>query len=389
MPRTQHILISTGEVSGDLLGARLIVALHQQAADRGIKLQISALGGDRMAQAGATLLGHTSSIGAVGLLESLPFILPSWQIQQRTRQYLRNTPPDLVVAIDYMGANLSLGAYLRRHFPKLPIAYYIAPQAWVWSINRRTTDRIVQMSDRLLAIFPEEARFFAQHGASVTWVGHPLVDVVRNIPSREQSRTELGIAPETIAIALLPASRRQELKSLLPPLFTAAQQLQAQISSAQFWIPLSLETYRQPIERAINRYGLRAKVVGERTNRVLAAADVAIGKSGTVNLELALLNVPQVVIYRVHPLTAWIARKLLGFKIPFMSPPNLLQMQPIVPELLQEDVTPDRIVRETMTLLFDPQRREQMLAGYQAIRQSAGEVGASDRAAREILDLLP
>jgi lipid-A-disaccharide synthase len=380
--------MSTGEVSGDLLGARLIVALHRQAADRGIQLQITALGGDRMAAAGATLLGHTSSIGAVGLLESLPFIIPSWQIQRRTRQYLRDTPPDLVVAIDYMGANLSLGAHLRRNFPKLPIAYYIAPQAWVWSINSRTTARIVQMSDRLLAIFPEEARFFAQHGASVTWVGHPLVDVVQEIPSREQSRTELGIAPETIAIALLPASRRQELKSLLPPLFAAAQQLQVQIPSAQFWIPLSLETYRQPIEQAIDRYGLRAKIVGKRTNRVLAAADVAIGKSGTVNLELALLNVPQVVIYRVHPFTAWIARKLLGFKIPFMSPPNLLQMQPIVPELLQEEVTPDRIVRETMALLFDPKQREQVLAGYQAIRHSAGEAGASDRAAREILELL-
>jgi lipid-A-disaccharide synthase len=153
-----------------------------------------------------------------------------------------------------------------------------------------------------------------------------------------------------------------------------------------FWIPLSLEAYRPTIEAAIQQYGLRATLVAGETQEVLAAADLAIAKSGTVNLELALLNVPQVVFYRVHPLTYWIAQ-LLKFSIPFMSPPNLVVMRSIVPELLQNQATPANILQEALELLFNPERREQMLADYQEMRGLLGEVGVCDRAAREILQL--
>ncbi|HEY9710846.1 MAG TPA: hypothetical protein V6D48_21750, partial [Oculatellaceae cyanobacterium] len=157
-------------------------------------------------------------------------------------------------------------------------------------------------------------------------------------------------------------------------------------SSPIFWIPLSLEAYRPDIEAAIKRYGLRATLVSGQTTEVLAAADLAITKSGTVNLELALLNVPQVVFYRVSFLTAWIAR-LLKFSIPFMSPPNLVVMRSIVPELLQEQATTENIVKESLELLFNPDRRQQTLTDYQEMRQLLGEVGVCDRAAREILQL--
>ncbi|MBE9039521.1 lipid-A-disaccharide synthase, partial [Oscillatoriales cyanobacterium LEGE 11467] len=129
----KKIFISTGEVSGDLQGALLVKALRSRARDLGISLTISAVGGDRMAAAGADLLGNTSDIGSVGLLESLPFVLPAWQLQRRIRKSLHENPPDLVILIDYMGPNLSLGAYLKARFPHVPVVYYIAPQAWVWS----------------------------------------------------------------------------------------------------------------------------------------------------------------------------------------------------------------------------------------------------------------
>jgi lipid-A-disaccharide synthase len=386
--RPLQIFIATGEVSGDLQGALLVRALYRQGSAAGYSLQITAVGGDRMAAAGAKLLDNTSDIGAVGLLESLPFILPTWKIQRRTQRYLRRNPPDLVVCIDYMGPNLSLGSYLRRHFPQIPIAYYIAPQAWVWSISSQNTAKIIKMSDRLLAIFPEEALFFQERGAAVTWVGHPLVDLMQDAPTREAARASLGMDAGTIAVALLPASRHQEIRALMPVMFEAARQLQDKIPAIQFWIPLSLETYRGAIERAIERYGLRATLVAKETKTVLAAADLAICKSGTVNLELALLNVPQVVVYRVNPLTAWMARKLLGFKIPFMSPPNLVQMKPIVPELLQEEATPKRIVAESLELLCNPQRRDRMLIEYKEMCECLGEVGVGDRAAKEIFNLL-
>jgi lipid-A-disaccharide synthase len=387
MPK-KTIFISTGEVSGDLQGSLLVKSLKQQAAATGVELEIVALGGDRMAQAGATLLANTSSIGSVGLWESLPHILPTLKIQRQAKQYLRQHPPDLVVLIDYMGPNLAIGEYIRKYLPQISLAYYIAPQAWVWSQGERNTKRIIAVADRLLAIFPAEARYFQERGAQVSWVGHPLVDRVQGFPSRETAREALGIPPEQPAIALIPASRYQELKYLLPVIFQAAQQIQAQLPQVHFWIPLSLEVYRRSIEQAIQDYGLRATLVANQTQNVLTAVDLAITKSGTVNLELALLNVPQVVLYRVSPLTAWVAMKFLKFSIPFMSPPNLVEMKPIVPELLQDQATPENIVQASLGLLLNPEQRQQTLTGYQQMRQALGEVGVCDRAAQEIIKLL-
>lgn len=381
------IFISTGEVSGDLQGALLIEGLHRQASCTGIKLEIVALGGERMAAAGATLLGNTMGIGSVGTLESLPYVLPTLKIQRRAKQHLQLYPPDLVVLIDYPGPNLAIGSYIRRQMPKVPIVYYIAPQMWVWWTNQRDTARIVEMTDKLLAIFPGEARYFQAQGANVSWVGHPLIDRMQNAPSREAARVSLGIAADQTAIALLPASRHQELKYLLPVIFQAAAAIQTKIPQVHFWIPLSLEAYRQPIEQAIHDYGLQATLLSSQTHEVIAAADLAITKSGTVNLEIALLNVPQVVIYRVSPVTAWIVRTFLKFSIPYMSPPNLVEMKPIVPEFLQEQATPENIVQAALEML-SPSRRQQTLAGYQKMRQALGSEGACDRAAQEIIQLL-
>ncbi|MEH2075090.1 MAG: lipid-A-disaccharide synthase [Nostoc sp.] len=384
-----RIFISTGEVSGDLQGSLLITALKRQAVAIGLELEIVALGGEKMVEVGAILLGNTSSIGSVGIQEGLPYILPTLQVQRRAIASLKQNPPDLVVLIDYMTPNLEIGTYMKRHLPDVPVVYYIAPQEWAWSISLRRTNRIVGFTDKLLAIFPQEARYFREKGAKVTWVGHPLIDRMQDAPSRQAARATLGIAPEQIAIALLPASRHQELKYLLPIIFEAAQTLQAKLPEVHFWIPLSLEVYRQPIEEAIERYGLRATVLLGQQKEVFAAADLAISKSGTVNLELALLNVPQVVVYRLSPLTAWIARKILKGSIAFASPPNLVVMKPIVPEFLQEQATAENIIQAAMELLLNPSRRQQTLADYEEMRRSLGEVGVCDRAAQEILQMLP
>ncbi|NJM72287.1 MAG: lipid-A-disaccharide synthase [Scytonema sp. RU_4_4] len=383
-----RIFISTGEVSGDLQGSLLMTALKRQAASAGLELEIVALGGEKMASVGATLLANTSEIGSVGILESLPYVLPTLQIQRETIAYLKQNPPDLVVLIDYMGPNLAIGNFVRRSLSHIPVVYYIAPQEWAWSVNSRNTNLIVGITNKLLAIFPEEARYFQEKGANVTWVGHPLVDRVQNFPSREEARAKLGIAEDVISIALLPASRRQELKYLLPVMFQAAQVIQAKLPQVHFWIPLSLEIYREPIEQAIQGYGLRASVVSGKTQEVLAAADLAITKSGTVNLELALLKVPQVVLYRLHPITAWIARSVLKGSIPFASPPNLVVMKPIVPEFLQEQATPENVIQAALELLLNVERKEQMLVDYQQMRQCLGEVGVCDRAAKEIVQML-
>lgn len=381
-----RIFISTGEVSGDLQGAMLVDALYQQAARLSIDLEIIALGGQKMADKGAQLIYDTSGIGSVGILESLPLILPTWQVQRRAKAYLQAHPPDLVILIDYLGPNLAIGSYLRQTMPQIPIVYYIAPQAWVWAPQTTNIKQLVSITDYLLAIFPAEAEFYRQLGVKVDWVGHPLLDKLPCPLEQKRAREILGVEADKTVITLLPASRQQELKYILPVMFTAAQSLQQHLlRQVEFLIPLSLPQYRDKINQGITDYQLQARVVEGNPYQAIAAADLAITKSGTVNLEIALLNVPQVVVYRVHPLTIWLARHLLKFSIPYMSPPNLVMNREIVPELLQEKANSTTIVAESLAILQNSAKISQIKAEYQAMRQKLGEEGVCQRAARAIL----
>ncbi|PSO50464.1 MAG: lipid-A-disaccharide synthase [Cyanobacteria bacterium SW_9_44_58] len=386
--KSQTIFISTGEVSGDLQGALLVEALYNQAKQTQLPLNIVALGGNRMAKAGARLLGNTTGIGSVGILESLPFVLPTLNVQRKAKAFLKASPPDVLVLIDYMGPNLAIGNYVRRHLPQLPIVYYIAPQAWVWSPFSQDTQSIARVSDRLLAIFPEEARFFQAKGVSASWVGHPLLDRMAQLPTREQARQQLGIGQSETVVALIPASRQQEIRYLLPLILEAAALLQQQLPTVQFLLPLSCPEFLGVIRKEIQRCQLPVTIIEDDTMSAIAAADLAIAKSGTVNLEIALLNVPQVVLYRVNPLTMWLGRTFLKFSVPFISPTNLVINEPVVPELLQEEASVSRVVEEALSLLQDKARRQTMLQGYQRVRQGLGQPGVRDRAAQEILSVI-
>lgn len=384
----RRIFISTGEVSGDLQGASLVEALLRQAAAQGIALEIVALGGERMAKAGATLLGDTRTISSIGLVEALPQILPTLRLQKQARKLLQANPPDLVILIDYIGANTKIGGFVRQQFPQVPIVYYIAPQEWVWSLNNKNTNDIASITDRLLAIFPREADYYKQYGMDVEFVGHPLIDQLQQVPDRDTARAQLGIPPEQIALLLSPASRQQELNYLIPPIFAAAKQLQQRLPQLHCWIPLAIPTFRPAIEAAINQYDLKATIVPSEQGRLaIAAADLAITKSGTINLEMALLNVPQVVTYRLNAFTAWLGRHLLKIKIPFASPVNLVPMKEVVPELIQEEMTADNIT-QAVTELIQPESRHRMLLAYAEMRQALGQPGVCDRAANRILEML-
>ncbi|NET51874.1 MAG: lipid-A-disaccharide synthase [Merismopedia sp. SIO2A8] len=387
-PPAKRIFISTGEVSGDLHGSLLIDALQKRAANTNITLDIAALGGERMAATGVNMLGKTDAIGSIGLLEALPFIWSTYRVQQLAKRWLVDHPPDLIIMIDYLAPNLSIGNFARQRFPKTPTVFYIAPQEWVWSLGSRNTSTLVSITDRLLAIFPKEATYYRERGANVTWVGHPLVDWVKRFPSRQEARQQLNILDEQTAIALLPASRRQELTYLMPVIFETAQRIQAQIPNAHFWIPLALDAYRPQIEQAIAQYQLNATLVTDDTKAAIAAADFAISKSGTVNLELALMDIPQLVLYRVNPFTAWVAGNILNFSVPFVSPPNLVLMEPIVPEFLQNDANPETLTQTAMALLTDAEAQQTMRQNYARMRASLGAAGVCDRAAHSILELL-
>jgi len=271
-----RLLVSTGEVSGDLQGSLLIQALHQEAGERGLALEVVALGGERMRRAGASLLADTVALGAIGLWEALPLVLPTLRLQRRLRRWLNSHPPDGAVLIDYMGANLSLGLRLRRRFPPT---------------------RLLGFTDRILAIFPEEARFYGDRGAAVTWVGHPLLDTLSELPDRGQARRELGLQPDERLLLLLPASRQQELRYLLPPLAAAAALLQRRCPGLRVIVPAGQSAFEPILATLLARAGVEATVLpaveADRMRPLLcAAADLALNKSGTVNLELALRGVP-------------------------------------------------------------------------------------------------
>ncbi len=381
---TKRIFISTGEVSGDLQGSYLVRALLQAQPD----LEIVALGGQRMAQAGAKLLADTTAIGSIGPVEALPLILPTLRLQKAAQQYLQTYQPDLVIYIDYMAPNISLGGYVRKHFPNIPTVFYIAPQEWVWRSTPRNTRRIVSISDLMLAVFPGEAEYYADYGANVEWVGHPLIDIVQPTQSIAATRASLGVGDEEKVVLLMPASRTQELKYILPDLMRGMKLLSQQLPELRFWLPIANSQFKTTLTQAAEANQLNLTYLPSCDYDAIQAADLVVGKSGTLNLETALLDIPQLVLYRLSNATYWLLKYLVRLKIPFASPVNLVTMEAIVPEYLQVGTDPENICRESYDLLTNTARREKMLTGYAKMRSQLGEPGVLTRAADQILKLL-
>ncbi len=237
----------------------------------------------------------------------------------------------------------------------------------------------------MIAVFPQEAAYYRRFGAQVDYFGHPLVDALATPPDRQAARTRLGLGAETPVITLLPASRWQEVKYVLPLMLTVAQRLQARSPELQFLIPLSMGKLRSAITHQVQRSGINARILEGDARTAIAAADLVLNKSGTVNLEVALINVPQIVIYRLNPITARIAYYLLNFQVDYVSPVNLFMNQPIVPEFVQWLGTVDDITATCIQMLEDADTRAAILAGYQQLRQQMGQPGVCDRVAQELL----
>ncbi len=380
----KKIFISTGEVSGDLHGSYLIKALL--ALDP--TLEITALGGQRMAQTGIRLIADTGTISSIGYAEALPYILPTLKVQREAKKFLRQNPPDLVVYIDYIGPNVGLGKFVRKLDTSIPGIYYIGPQEWVWNAGSTKTSEIVGFTDLILAIFPEEENYYSRNGANATFIGNPLLDIVQTTKSREAIRQEMGVSATDPVVVLMPGSRSQEIRQLMPVIFEGARLLQEAMPAVHFWVPLSSDRFREAIQQEAEAKGLQLKITQGNNYDFIAASDLVISKSGTVNLETAILDIPQLVLYRVGEVTAFIARKILNFDIPFISPVNLLEMRMLVPEYKQEDCDPQNIAREGLDLLTNQPRRQQMQIDYAQMREKLGTPGVIQRGAHAILSLM-
>ena len=387
------LLISTGEVSGDLQGSLLIKALKDNAKKRKITLEIIDLGGERMREAGAKLISNTSSIGAIGFLEALPYVLPTLNAQSKIDNYLNSSPPDAVVLIDYMGPNIRLGLKVKKKFPNIPIIYYIAPQEWAWRLGDTGTTDLISFTDKILAIFEEEANFYSNKGGNVEFVGHPMLDFYRNIPTREESFKRIGLRSDQKLLLLIPASRKQELKYILPTLLRAAKLLQEKDPSITVLIPSGLKEFDGFLNNSLNEYGVSGRIifskdVDEIKPFLFSAAHLALAKSGTINMELALNSVPQIVGYKVGRVTAFFARYLLRFNVKYISPVNLLLNKMLIPEFIQEDFQAEKIFNSALKILEDVSTRKDIIDGYIRLKDKLGKPGVTDRASNDILDLV-
>ncbi|MEB2345578.1 MAG: lipid-A-disaccharide synthase [Deltaproteobacteria bacterium] len=365
-----RVLVSAGDASGEAHAADLVRAL----AARLPQARFVGLGGPALEAAGVELRVPLRDVAVGGLVEVLghvPRVLAAWRSLEAAA---RETPTALAVLVDAPDLNLPLARRLRR--AGVPVLYYIAPQVWAW--RRGRTAKIARRADRLAVIFPFEVGVFAGTGLPVSFVGHPLVDRIRaaDPPDRTRARAALGLDPARPLLLLLPGSRRNEVRGMLPLHLAAAAALRARVPDLAVALALAPTVTRSDVTPALG--GLDVVVVEGRAYEAMAAADVALAKPGTATLELCLLGTPFAVMGRAHPLSAAILRRLV--RLPSWTLPNLLAGAPIVPEFLQQQARPERVALALEELLAGP-ARELQRRRLAAVARGLGPGGAAARAA--------
>lgn len=374
-----RIVIVAGEASGDLHGAGLVEALRRYAP----ALEFSGMGGARLRTAGVRLLADAGETAVVGVSELWEKRRALRSALRALRGHLAEATPALLVCIDFPDFNLLLARTARRL--GIPVCYFISPQVWAWRRGRlRTIRRLVR---KMLVLFPFEETLYREVGVDVTFVGHPLLDALASVPSREACRRRLGIADGATVVGLLPGSRTAEIRRHGSLLLGAAARIRAEEPGVAVFLGLSDTADSAAVEAAAARLGVPARVIQGRTHEVMRAADFVLAVSGTVTLEAAILGTPMLITYRLGPLSAWLARRLI--RVSFVGLPNLVAERSIVPELLQHDAAPGRLAATALEVLRSPARQERMRAALADVRRRLGEPGALDRAAREIVRLLP
>jgi lipid-A-disaccharide synthase len=372
------LLLSAGEASGDMYAARLATALQQRA-----DVKLFGMGGPQMRAAGVDIITDYSEVSVVGITEILSHLPSLIRAMRKLVRAAEERKPALAILTDFPGFHLRLARKLK--FRKIPNAYYICPQFWAW---RPWRVRIVRRRfKQALCIFPFEEKFYADAGVPTKFIGHPLVGHVKPTQDRAAFRAAHHFHPEEPLVAVLPGSRSAELRQHLPVLREACVRIHNAEPRAQFVVaaaPGGNAALAALREGWAGQLSLR--VVADQTYNALAASDAAIVSSGTATVETALLDVPMVVVYRVTPLTALLAKPLVRTK--FFSMVNLIAEKRAVPELIQSDFTPDRVAAEILSLLRTPSLRDAMRADLAEVRRRLGPPGAVDRAADAILALI-
>jgi lipid-A-disaccharide synthase len=366
---SRRLLVSCGEPSGDLYAGEVVRHLRERSGP----IEVFGLGGDRLGAQGARLVAHVGELAVVGLVEVLRHLRRLRAVFQAVLAEADRAPTTAALLVDYAGFNLRLARALHRR--GIPVVYYVSPQLWAW---RRGRMRAVQQYVRhMMVIFPFEEAIYRQAGVRVSFVGHPLVDLVRPADDARAFLASHGLDPARPVLAVLPGSRKQEIAYNLPPIAGALRQLHARRSGLQ--VALALAPGIDPARVRADLQDLPVSLVAGATHALMGAATAGIVASGTATVEAALLDLAAVVVYRVSPVSYAIGRPLV--RVPHYAMANLIAGRRVLTELIQGDFRPDTVARDVAVLLDDAGRREEIRTGLAEVRARLGVPGASARAA--------
>jgi len=375
----KHILIVAGEASGDLHGANLVREIKKIDPS----ISIRGIGGRKMEEAGVDIVMPSSGIAVVGLTEVFSKYSNIIKARREMVHLLESSSPDLLILIDFPGFNINL-ARSAKHC-HVPVLYYISPQLWAWRSGR--AKKIAARVDRMAVILPFEEEFYKKSGVDidVEYVGHPLMDAVPSGLEKETIKKDLGLE-NSIVLGLLPGSRTAEITNLLPSMMQAAEMLASRHPGLKCVLPLASTISRELIDSYISKSSLKIIVPQKDVYSILSICDLALIKSGTATLEAAIMGVPMVVAYRMSPLSFKIAK--LVVKVSNASLVNLIAGREIVPELLQDDATPERLVEMASKILDDKFYRNEMINNLEDVRKKLGGRGASEKTARIAMEMI-
>jgi lipid-A-disaccharide synthase len=367
-------MISCGEPSGDMYAGALAREIRQIDPSA----TITGLGSDQLREAGADLAADFKGLSVTGLLEVARVLPRTYAVYRRLLAEAEAKRPDVFVAVDFPDFNFRLAHGMRAL--GVPVVYYISPQLWAWRPGRLKT--MGRIADRVLVIFPFEEDIYRRAGVPVEWVGHPLLDVAQPPQPRHAFLAGQQLNPEKPVVAILPGSRRNEVRAILPRLLDAARLITETLPEAQF-ILARAPHLADELFAAVPHSQLSVAVVEGATDDVLAAADLALVASGTVTVQAALHECPMVVVYRLSPLTYRLGRPFVHVNTFAMA--NLVAGRMVVPELIQDDFTPHAVATHALTLLQDREAGARMREGLREVKARLGEPGASRRAAQAVL----
>ncbi|MBW2029270.1 MAG: lipid-A-disaccharide synthase [Deltaproteobacteria bacterium] len=374
----KRVAIVAGEASADYHGANLVLSMKSLDPT----LSFCGIGGKKMEEAGVEILFPSSDMAVVGITEVLARFPALLKAFSRMKSLLKKTRPDLLILLDYPGFNLRLAGHAKRY--EIPILYYISPQVWAW--RRRRVKKIADRVDRIAVIFPFEEEFYRECNIYVEYVGHPLLDSIPREVSRPRAVKALGLERASPVLGLLPGSRKEEIKNHLPVMIKTAEILADRYPELQCLLPIASSVPHEMISTFIKDSPVPIKTSEGKTYLSLAACDLALVTSGTATLETAIMEVPMIVVYKLSPLSFWIARRVV--KVPFISLVNLVAERMVVPELIQDQVNPQRLVQESLAILENGHERENMIRDLKKVKERLGEGGASAKAARMAVEMI-